>query len=258
MTWSWRRWSIGVEVAKEVLKVKDGAGVESLPQSAREPEVLREEGGASLGGSVSGREAPAEAPETALPTKAPSPGDSADGIPVSGPEAPARAPALSPRSKGRFRLLVVVETVSNPGGVVSIGTSASEVSTEGSTGSEGAKDWTMSTSVGSSGPFGISTLEAVVPPGRTSVADASAGSKDDAGGEEDGVELTMPLGGAAVATVGALEDAGGVGEEVVTAAKGATTTAVPSVAWRDRVLTPVTIASKSRAKSSGVLFGGTT
>ena len=54
MTWSWRRWFIGVEVAKEVLKVEDGAGVESLPQSAREPEVLTEEGGVCFGGSVSG------------------------------------------------------------------------------------------------------------------------------------------------------------------------------------------------------------
>ena len=143
VTGAWRRWFIGVEVAKDVLKVNDGAGGRSLPQSAKEPEVLTEEDGASLGGSVSGREAPAEAPETALPTKAPSPGDSATGIPVSGPEAPARAPAVSPRSKGRFRLLAVVETASNPGGVVSIGTGTSEDSTEGSTGFEGAKDWTM-------------------------------------------------------------------------------------------------------------------
>ena len=67
VTGAWRRWFIGVEVAKDVLKVVDGAGGRSLPQSAKEPEVLTEEGGASLGGSVSGHEAPAEAPETALP-----------------------------------------------------------------------------------------------------------------------------------------------------------------------------------------------
>ena len=47
----------------------------------REPEVCAEESGASLGGSVSGHEAPAEARETALSSKARGTGDSADGIP---------------------------------------------------------------------------------------------------------------------------------------------------------------------------------
>ena len=113
---------------------------------------------------------------------------------------------------------------------MSIGTGTSVDSTEGSTGFEESEGWTISTSDGSSVPFGISTLEAVVPPGSTSAADAGAGAREVAGGEEGGVGLTMPLGGAAAADAGACEDAGVVDEEVVATAKGATTTAVPCVA----------------------------